>query len=153
APGVLDGVQVYTVGTSGDGLLEVARRLKTRAKLGRGGAPTAYVASPLTVERYELLKDAEDRFYVGGPFAGSTEEQLALWRLPFVSCEGVPEDLLLCGNFAQAVFFDREQASITASDSHEDFFIRNLVMILAEMRGGFGVLWEPAFAKTDISGL
>jgi HK97 family phage major capsid protein len=153
APGVLDGVQIYTVGTSGDGLLEVARRLKTRSVLGRGGQPTAYLASPLTVERFELLKDAEERFYIGGPFAGSTEEQLALWRLPLIGSEAVPDDLLVTGNFRQAVFYDREQATIQASDSHEDFFIRNLVMILAELRGGFAVLHEPSFVKCDVTGL
>jgi HK97 family phage major capsid protein len=148
APGVLDGVQVVAPGT--DSELDIARKLKTRAALGRGGAPNGYLMHPLTVERFELLKDLEDRYYIGGPFAGSTEDQLTLWRLPVVSSEAIAESVVLCGNFRQAVYFDRQQATITASESHLDFYTRNLVMILAELRAGFGVLNESAFAKSTL---
>ena len=41
----------------------------------------------------------------------------------------------------------REGISITMSDSHSDFFIRNLLAILGERRDAFGVLDIEAFCK------
>ena len=40
---------------------------------------------------------------------------------------------------------------MTATDSHMDFFIRNLVAILAEMRAAFGVIQPSAFCKVTLS--
>jgi hypothetical protein len=37
-----------------------------------------------------------------------------------------------------------------ASDSHADFFIRNLVAILGELRAAFGVLRPAAFATAAL---
>jgi hypothetical protein len=42
-------------------------------------------------------------------------------------------------------------ANILVSDSHSDFFIRNLVAILAEMRAAFGVLRPAAFVEIDLT--
>jgi HK97 family phage major capsid protein len=147
--GTLDGVQKYTPAVS-ESIIDSTLHVKTMARLGRGGAPTAYLMSPVTLERFQLLKDSEARFYAGGPFEGSDENSLRLWRLPVVQSEAMSANVVLCGNYRQGVLFDREQASLVASDSHEDYFIRNLVMILAELRAGFGVLHEPAFCKTTL---
>jgi hypothetical protein len=49
------------------------------------------------------------------------------------------------------VLWDREQASITISDSHANFFIRNMVAILAEMRAAFGVIQPNAFVEIDLT--
>jgi hypothetical protein len=37
------------------------------------------------------------------------------------------------------------------SDSHSDFFIRNMVAILAEMRAAFAVLQPNAFVEIDLT--
>jgi HK97 family phage major capsid protein len=52
---------------------------------------------------------------------------------------------------AQAVLWDREQAAVQVSDSHADFFVRNLVAILAEMRAAFGVIRPKAFVVIDLT--
>jgi HK97 family phage major capsid protein len=54
------------------------------------------------------------------------------------------------GDFRKAVVWDREQANIQVSNSHEDFFIRNMVAILAEMRAAFGVIRPTAFCVIDL---
>lgn len=146
SPGVLDGVQVYS---SAEDLLVKAKRAKTLARLARGGRPTAFLMHPQTWEEYELARDNDDRFFGNGPFASADVE--TLWRLPVVQSEAVPEDEVIVGNWRQAVIFDRQASTLTATDSHEDFFIRNLVMILAEVRAGFAVLHEPSFVKFDVS--
>jgi hypothetical protein len=47
-----------------------------------------------------------------------------------------------------AILWLREGTQVLASDSHEDFFTRNLVAVLAEMRAGFGVPTPAAFARS-----
>lgn len=37
------------------------------------------------------------------------------------------------------------------TDSHLDFFVRNLVAILAEMRAAFGVVQPNAFVEIDLT--
>jgi hypothetical protein len=43
-------------------------------------------------------------------------------------------------------------ATITATDSHSDFFIRNIIAILAEMRAAFGIIRPSAFVEVDLYG-
>ena len=55
------------------------------------------------------------------------------------------ENTLLVGDFRQAVVADRQQSAIYVTDSHKDWFARNLLAVLAEERLGFGVLDVEAF--------
>jgi hypothetical protein len=49
------------------------------------------------------------------------------------------------------VLWDREQAMISVSDSHADFFIRNLVAILCELRAAMGIIRPTAFVEIDLT--
>lgn len=62
-----------------------------------------------------------------------------------------PVGFAMVGDFKQAWLLDREQAAVTATDSHADFFIRNLVAILGEWRGAFFVTAPAAFRKADLT--
>jgi len=62
-----------------------------------------------------------------------------------------PAGFAMVGDFKAAFLLDREQAAITATDSHADFFIRNLVAILGEWRGAFFVPAPAAFKKADLT--
>lgn len=134
-------------------LLVTTRKAKTKVKLGGRARATAYVLNPADNERIDLLRDAsggdEDtgQFLFGSPTGTSAQ---TLWGLPRIESEAVPEGTGIVGDFKQAVLWDREQASIMVSDSHEDFFIRNLVAILAEMRAAFGVIRPAAFVLIDL---
>jgi HK97 family phage major capsid protein len=59
--------------------------------------------------------------------------------------EGLAANTALVGDFTQAVLWEREGVSLMVSDQHSDFFTRNLLAILAEMRAAFGVLDPQAF--------
>ena len=63
--------------------------------------------------------------------------------------EGVTEGTALVGDFRQAVLWEREGVSLLVSDQHADFFTRNLLAILAEMRAAFGVLDVEGFCKVS----
>jgi len=54
-------------------------------------------------------------------------------------------------NWRKAVLWDRQQATISVSDSHADFFIRNMIAILAEMRAAFGLIRPSAFVEVELA--
>ncbi|HYD83778.1 MAG TPA: phage major capsid protein [Opitutus sp.] len=128
-------------------IFATTRKAITKMRTVARRRPTAWAMLPATLEFLDLQKDGEERYYNGGPFgpAGRT-----LWGYPIVETEGLPTGFALLGDFKRAVLWDREQASIQVSDSHSDFFIRNLVAILAEMRAAFGVLQPNAFVEVDV---
>ncbi|WP_264922210.1 phage major capsid protein, partial [Mycobacteroides chelonae] len=74
-----------------------------------------------------------------------------LWGIPVVESESQPEGNGLLGDYKKAVLWDREQTTVTMTDSHEDFFVRNLVAVLGEERVAFGVTRPPAFVSVDLT--
>jgi HK97 family phage major capsid protein len=129
-------------------LLKTTRLARTKVMtLGRARA-TAWVMHPNDWEDFDLLTDAETRYYFGGPMALGTPR---LWGLPVVESEGMTEGYALVADWRLAVLWDRMRVSISVSNQHSDFFIRNLVAILAEMRAAFGVLRPAAFVETDLT--
>ena len=131
-------------------LLTTLRRSRTRVRIGGRTVPTAFLLNPIDMEKVDLLRNTHGDFYFGGPTA-APNAQPAVWGLPRVEAEAMPPGVGLVGNFRQAVLWDREQAAIQVSDSHSDFFVRNLVAILAEMRAAFGVIRPLAFATIDLT--
>ena len=131
-------------------LFTTIRKAKTKSRtVGRVRA-NGIVVNPEDAERLDLAKGtSNDHFYGPGPFS-----QLGIstvWGLPIVESEAIASGVGLVGDFSKAVLWDREQASITATDSHADFFIRNLVAILGEERVAFGVTRPKAFVSVDLT--
>jgi hypothetical protein len=48
------------------------------------------------------------------------------------------------------VLWNRMQTMISMSNSHSDFFVRNLVAILAELRAAMGVIRPAATVEMDL---
>lgn len=135
---------------AGFGLLLALRRAKTKVRLAGRAVANAYVLNPLDVETLDEISDNDGRFYGGGPF-GSNGPTPTLWSLPIIECEGIPQGTAVVGDWRKAILWDREQASITVADQHQDFFVRNLVAILAEMRAAFGIVQPNAFVEVDLT--
>ena len=130
-------------------LLTTLRKAKTKVRLVGRANPTAYVLNPADLEAVDLLVDNENRYFFGGPAAAGGAPPL--WGLPVVESEAVPAGTAYVGDWSKAVLWDRQQSTITTTDSHGDFFVRNLVAILAEMRAAFGVLQPNAFVEIDLT--
>jgi len=120
----------------------------TKARTVGRVQPNAILASPAVKEQIELTKDEMGRFYYAGPFNTGIS---TLWGLPLVDSEIMPDTDVVVGDFNKAVIWDREQTSVTMTDSHADFFVRNLVAILAEERVAFAVTRPTAFVKTAVA--
>jgi HK97 family phage major capsid protein len=132
-------------------LLTTTRKARTKVRLVGRSTPNAYLFNPADLEAIDLLQDNEARFYFGGPSGLGSAGAGTLWGLPVIETEAVPAGTGYVGDFRKAVLWDREQASITISDSHANFFIRNMVAILAEMRAAFGVIQPNAFVEIDLA--
>ncbi|WGH20041.1 major capsid protein [Gordonia phage Tarzan] len=124
------------------------RKAITKARTIGRVAPNAILLSPADMETVDLARDEQGRFYGAGPFAMGPR---TLWGLPTIESESIVDGTALVGDFSKAVLWDREETTVTISDSHADFFIRNLVAVLAEERVAFGVTRPPAFVKTDVA--
>ncbi|AXC38487.1 major capsid protein [Mycobacterium phage Rubeelu] len=124
------------------------RKAITKARTVGRVNPTAWVLNPEDAETLDLLKDGENRYYYGGPqYIG----QRTLWGVPVVESESQAKGTGLLGDFNKAVLWDREETTVTMTDSHADFFIRNLIAILAEERVAFGVTRPTAFVKVAMA--
>ena len=125
------------------------RKAITKARTVGRVVPNAVLMNPLDVETVDLARESGGRFYGAGPF---TMGPRTLWSLPIVESETIAAGTAVVGDFSKAVLWDREDTTVTFSDSHADFFVRNLVAVLAEERVAFGVTRPAAFVKTTVAG-
>ncbi|MER7433139.1 phage major capsid protein [Pseudonocardia alni] len=138
-----------------DNHLVTTRKAKTKVRVNGRSQPNGFVINPADLETIELLREdtgagaGTGQFFFGGPAAAGGAP--TLWGLPVVESEAVPAGTAYVGDWRKAVLWDRQQSTITTTDSHADFFVRNLVAILAEMRAGFGVLQPSAFVEIDLT--
>lgn len=135
------GIQTQAFDTD---LFTSVRRAITKVRTIGRAAPNAIVVSPEDAEIIDLAKDLEGRFVYGGPFAFGNR---TLWGVPVVESESQPTGTATLGDYTKAVLWDREQTTVTVTDSHADFFIRNMIAILAEERVAFAVTRPSAFIK------
>lgn len=129
-------------------LLTTTRKALTKLLKDGKDRPTAWVFSPTDWEAFTLLQDGDSRFYYGGPLSAAQDR---LWGVPVVQSFHIADGYAYLANWRKAVLWDRQQASISISDSHSDFFVKNLVAILAEMRAAFAVTRPHSFVKVDLT--
>jgi len=130
-------------------LFTTTRKARTNLRLNGRVIPNAWLINPLDFETIELLQDNENRYYGQGPF--STEMNARLWRVPVIEHEGVTEGTALLGDFTKAILWPRSAPEVMVSDSHSDFFVRNLIAILAEMRAAFALVFPKAVIAVDLT--
>jgi len=129
-------------------IFRTARMAKLAVTQTGRAQPTAYVLNPEDWANIELTQDSVNRYYYGGPLSNGDKK---LWGLPVVECAALAVGVGLVGDFRKVTMWDREQANISVSDSHSDFFIRNMIAILAEMRAALGVRRPAAICEIDMS--
>lgn len=122
-------------------ILTTARKAITNlATNGLEASPTAFVVAPADWEAVELA------LFAAAPYL---PYQQSMWRIPVVESQYLTAGTAYLANWKQAAMWDRQQVTISVSDSHADFFIRNLVAVLAEARAAFGVLKPKSFVEIE----
>lgn len=144
--GILNVSGLSTQTFSGD-IVTTSRKAKTKVKtLGRAYA-NGWLLNPYDWEAFDLTTDSEDRYYFGGPATVFTPR---LWGLPVVESESISQYTGIVADWQLATIWDRMMFTILISDSHSDFFTRNLIAILGEFRAAFGVIRPAAFVSTTL---
>lgn len=143
--GILNTTGISTVGSAGTDLDAIVDAIRTIR--GNRREPNALVIHPNDwfSTGFLLAKDTAGNYLVGDPRA-SLDQLNALWGLRVVVTPAIAENTALVGDFGQAVIADRQQSAIYVTDSHKDWFGRNLLAVLAEERLALGVLDPEAFA-------
>lgn len=128
-------------------LLVTTRKAITNLLINGKQIPSAYLFNPQDWETFDLLQDSEGRFRWGGPLMQGPR---TLWGVPVAQSFFQAQGTGWLANWRKMVLWDRMMATITATDSHADFFIRNLVAILCELRAAMGVIRPSAFCEIDL---
>jgi HK97 family phage major capsid protein len=127
--------------------LTTTRKARTAAMIQGRARSTGFLLNSYDWEELDLTKDAENRYYFGGPLAMG---QKMLWGLPVIESEVIPQGTGYTGDLKQLVVWDRQDPTVYMTDSNRDHFERNIIDILYEGRWAFGVLRPPAVVKIDL---
>jgi HK97 family phage major capsid protein len=104
--------------------------------------PNGIVVHPDDWTPIRLLSTA-DGIYIWGPPMDAGPERM--WGLPVVVTTAQTEDTGLVGDFRQAALYLRQGIDVQVSNQHDDYFVRNLLAIRAEMRAALAVYRPAAF--------
>ena len=110
---------------------------------------TGIVLNPTDWTAIQLLKDTTNRYLFADPHSavGAT-----VWGRSVVSTASQTLGQFLAGAFAMACeIFDREDATVRVAEQHADFFVRNMVAILAEERLALAMYRTAAIVKGSVS--
>lgn len=105
------------------------------------GEPDGVVANPIdywTAVTKRHANQFDNGFGTGAPAAAA---QNITWGLPVVRTRAMTSGTAWTASWALgSTLFDRQQTTIKVGDQHSDFFVRNLLVILAEKR--IAVAWH-----------
>lgn len=145
-PGIQSIAQGTSPSTGDDNAIDVVRRAMTLAFLANYEA-TGVVADPITWQDMELGRDKDGRYLIYA-VAGAPGAAPQVWRLPVVVTPAMPAATALVGSFGLgATLYDRQQANIRVAEQHDDYFVRNAVVVLAEERLALATKRPESFVK------
>src|SRR5262249_1846068 len=141
-PGLAPDVPLGT-DTNADAIAKQIAAIATTSNL----APDGIIMHPSNYLKIQLSKTTGSGDYYGdGPFAAPGTP--TLWGLPVALTTAIVLGTALVGAFkAASQYFKHGGVRVEATNSHQDFFIKNLVAIRAEQRGALAVYRAAAIGK------
>lgn len=132
-----------------DGIRSTQRMIRTGASRMRADG---IVLHPVDSEMVDLLKDGIGQYRGGNPIGGGFQDLQPIWRMRRVESEAVSPGTAIVGAFGTgATVLERQGITVYTTDSHEDFFVKNLVVVLFEERLGFAVYYPSAFVVVTLA--
>lgn len=127
------------------GPIDYVRRAITQAQEANYYNVNGVVMGPRDWEAIETAKGSDKRYvWVSVPDGG----QARLWRVPVVVSNAMQAGDFILGDWRLgAALYTREGITVRTSESHADYFVRNGVAILAELRAALGVELPKAFVR------
>lgn len=106
--------------------------------------PDGVVVNPANWLSMQLAKNAQGNYLGSGPWQAPTVAMV--WGLPVAQTPAIVANTALVGAFAMgAQIFRKGGVRVEATNSHQDFFVKNLVAIRAEERLALAVYRPGAF--------
>lgn len=112
-----------------------------------GYVPNVVVLNPLDWHALLTTRDEEERYLFGSP---TMPVPPALWNTVVVTTPSLSAGTFMTLDTTYLSVIVREDISIMLSNSHDDFFVRNLIAILGELRAGLEVLDTGAIHIGDV---
>lgn len=136
-------------------VVESLRKAKTKVTdptTGSGKIPNGAVLTPTSMETLDLFRvggsTSTDGPFLVQPFG---DRPPRLWGMQLVEEPGMTATKAVVGYFRDAVLWDRQQATVEVFTQHKDFAMRNLVQLLAEWWGAFGVIQPKSFVDVTMA--
>lgn len=125
----------------------IGEALMTQAN--NGYAPNVVLMNPMDWYRLQITRknDTDDEYVFGSPTSPAAP---SLWNTRIVPTRSMPARKAMTLDTSLVTVLDREQMSVVVSNTHADYFVRNLVAILAELRAGLEILDAAAVLKFDL---
>lgn len=129
--GLTTAATAYNRGATNDTRTDTLRKCITQLALANHVA-SGVVLNPNDSEVIDLLKDTTGQYLrvvIGG----------RAWNVPVIESNSMTAGQFLMADFQSALVRTRQDATIEISNSHAEFFTRNLVAIRAELRMGLEI--------------
>lgn len=141
------GLLVQAVGA--DTKLDAMYKAAQKVRVTGHAVPEAYVIHPNDWTDIRLAKNLNGDYLMGAP---SVAGAVTCWSLPVIDTQWITENTGLVADFSMlGALYEREQIQTYITDSHSDFFVRNLIAILMELRAIVAIYRATAGCK--ITGL
>jgi HK97 family phage major capsid protein len=145
--GLINQATAFNQINSADTVLDILLRSVLQVSLSDFEA-SGFILNPRNWYAIQLLKDTQGRYIFGDP---SIQQAPRVWGLPVVATQAMANNRFMTGAFNMAaMIFDREDATVRIAEQHADFFVRNMVAILAEERLALAVFRPTAIVYGTI---
>lgn len=124
----ISGIQTHTLGA--DTVIDAIKKMITKVETVAFANPNVVIMHPTQWETIVLNKDAEDRYYFGGPVNVDTR---TIWGLPVVVSTIVPSDKIMVLDTTHFALVMRQDATFATGVINDDF-TKNIQRILVEGR-------------------
>lgn len=131
--GLITQATAFDHGASGstDTTIDTLLRAMNQCALSEFPA-TGIVLHPTDWTNIRLTKDANGNYIFGDP---QSAEEARMWGLPVIATQSQTAGDFLVASFGLAAeLYDREDATVRIAEQHAEFFVKNMVAILAEER-------------------
>ena len=156
--GLLNRSGVQTHGrAAGVSVADVVFQAITKVQTGAALDADGLVINPIDYQELRLAKDGNGQYFGGGYFAGQygqggIMEQPPVWGLRTVVSPAVPAGTALVGAFAQAATVYRKGGvRVQSTNSHEDDFTHNRVIVRAEERLALAVRKPAGLVEVNLA--
>jgi HK97 family phage major capsid protein len=157
-------VPVYAGGTAAGNKAEQLFKAMNGMRGSAFVEPEWAIVNPADWQDMRLLKDTAGQFFGGGPFMGqygnngmvSATGQVqgltdGIWQKPVYVTGAIGAGTAIVGSRSSAQVWRRGGLSVEATNSHSDYFQRNLVAIRAEERLALAVYRPNGFVEVRLA--